>query len=110
MQPFDEVLGGQIDVHDLVRAREEFVGDALFHPHARRALDHVVEALQMLDIERADDVDAGRQEVFHILETLLGFRAGRVGVREFVHQRDGRARGPARRRCPSRVVPRRDIE
>ncbi len=93
MQPLDEILGRQVDVDDLVGASQELVGDALLDPHARRAFDHVVETFEVLDVQRADDVDARRKEVFHILETLFGLRAGRVRVGELVHECHGRRAG-----------------
>ena len=44
----------------------------------------------MLDVDRADDVDAGAQQVLHVFVTLSVLAIGRVGVREFIDQRDGR--------------------
>ena len=53
--------------------------------------DHVVEALDVLDIDRGIDVDAARQQFLDI-EIALGMTAaGGVGVGEFVDQRDLRA-------------------
>ena len=42
----------------------------------------------MLDVEGADDVDAGVEELEHVLVALLVAAAGHVGVRELVDDRD----------------------
>ena len=84
-----QVLDGEVQVHDLVRLLEEAVGDGLAHADARRALDHVVQALQVLHVERADDVDAGVEQ----LDARPG-SASCCGCR-------GRSCAPARRRAPA---------
>ena len=40
----------------------------------------------MLDVDRADDVDPGREQVLHVFVTFSVFGAGRVRVRELIHQ------------------------
>ena len=47
----------------------------------------------MLDIQRGDDIDARREERPHILVALGARRAGRVRVRQFVHERHARMAG-----------------
>ncbi len=51
------------------------------------ACDDVVERFQVLDVDGADDVDAGLEERFDVLPALLVLEAGRVRVRQFVDQR-----------------------
>ena len=76
-----------VDVDDLVGLGEDPVGQPLFHLHAHEPLDGVVEALEVLHVERGDDVDAGVEEVEDVLVALFVAAAGRVGVGEFVHER-----------------------
>ena len=54
--------------------------------------DHVVQAFDMLDVQRGVDVDAGRQQLLDIQVALGMAAAGRVGVRQLVDQHQ---RGPA---------------
>ena len=91
LEPLEEVLDREIEVHDLVRLQEERVGDGLAHAHAGGALDEVVQALEVLDVERADDVDARGEQLEHVLVALPVLRAGDVGVRDLVDDRDRRA-------------------
>src|SRR5574340_342426 len=48
----------------------------------------LVQALEMLDVDRRVDVDPGGQELLHVLPALLVARAGGVGVGELVDQGD----------------------
>ncbi len=53
----------------------------------------VVEALEMLDVDRGVDIDAGRQNLLHILPALFVPRTGGVGMGQLVHQDDLRLAG-----------------
>ena len=57
VEPLDQVFDRDVDVDDLVGLGQHAVGDALLDLHVRCPLDLVVEALQMLDVHRGDDVD-----------------------------------------------------
>jgi hypothetical protein len=92
-QPLDQFVGRGIDQHDLVGTVEEGVWQRLVHHDAGDAADHVVEALEMLNVERAVDVDAGCQQFLDVLPALGVARTGEVGMRQFVHQDKT---GPAR--------------
>ena len=61
LEPLDQVLHGEVEVHDLVGLLEEAVGHRLAHRDAGVARDELVERLEVLDVERADDVDAGAE-------------------------------------------------
>ena len=89
-QPLVQVLDGQVQVDDLVGLLEEAVGDRLAHRHAGRALDQVVQALQVLDVHRADDVDARVEQLEDVLVPLLVVAARDVRVRELVDDRQRR--------------------
>ena len=49
-------------------------------------LDRVVQALQVLHVQRADHVDPCREDLLHVLVTLGVSAVGRVGVGQLVHQ------------------------
>ncbi len=85
-------LRGHVDQLDLVGPADHLVRHGLPLPHPGDRLDHVPERLQVLDVHRGHDVDAGPQQLLHVLPALGVARAGHVGVRELVHERD---RGPA---------------
>ena len=87
-QSLEQLVGGNVDQDHLVRAIEERVGDRLPHADAGDATDDVVEALEMLDVERREDVDAGREQLLDVLPALRVARAGDVAVREFVDQHE----------------------
>jgi hypothetical protein len=57
---------------------------------AGRALDDVLQALEMLYVEGGDDVDPGVEHLLHVLVAAAILRAGRVGVRDLVDQNHAR--------------------
>jgi hypothetical protein len=77
-------------------AADHGVGHGLPLRHAGDLLDHVVERLEVLDVDGGDDVDARPQQLLHVLPALLVGRAGHVGVRQFVHECDLRLAGEHR--------------
>ncbi len=87
--PAAQRLGRHVDQLDLVGAADDHVGHGLALRHAGDLLDHVVDRLEVLDVDRRDDVDPGVQQVVDVLPAL-GVRAAvrHVGVREFVDQGD----------------------
>ncbi len=86
LEALDQILGREVDDLDVVGAVEDAVGHRLAHADARDLRDHVVEALDVLDVERGVDVDAGGEQLLDV-EVALGMAAaGRVGVRKLVDQ------------------------
>ena len=91
-QPLLQRLGREVDEHDLVGLVEDPVGERLAHADAGQLEDRVVEALEVLDVDGRDDVDAGVEDLVDVLVALLVAHARRVRVRELVDQRElGRA-------------------
>lgn len=82
----DQFVGRQVDDDDLVGLVEDAVGHGFPDADAGDAADDVVERLEVLDVDRGVDVDAGREQFLHVLPALGVARAGRVGVRQFVDQ------------------------
>ena len=99
---FSRSSGGR-SISSISSARsQDAVRQRFAHLDAGDALDDVVQALQVLDVERRVDVDAGGEDLVHVLPALEMPAAGRRWC--------GPARRPARcsgggrgwRRCPSR--------
>ena len=80
---------------DLVRALEDRVGDRLAHLDVGDLRDDVVQALDVLDVERRVHVDPGIEELEHVVEALAVARPGDVRVRQLVEDEEPR---PARER------------
>ena len=92
-QALQQILHGQIEVHDLVCLLEEGVRHRLSDLHVGRLFDQILETLEVLDVEGADDADARVEQVAGILVAfgVPGSRNIRVG--DFVHDRDLRMTG-----------------
>ena len=88
LQTLAEVLGRQVDVHELVRLAEHRIRYPLADLDVGRLLHHVVEAFQVLDVQRGDDVDPLGQDVLDILVPFGVPAAGDIGVRQFVDEGD----------------------
>ncbi len=101
-QALDEIVGRQVHQLDFARQLQHLVGQRLAHLNAGDARHHVVQALDVLNVERGVNVDAGGQQVFNVLIALFVAAAGDVGVRQFVDQHDLRLALQKARRCPSR--------
>ena len=93
LEPLDQVVGRQIDQLDGVGAVEHGVRHRLAHAHMRDLRDDVVEAFDVLDIDRGVDVDAAAHQLFDIEIALRMAAAFDVGMRELVDQHDLRPAG-----------------
>ena len=93
LEPLDQVVGRQIDQFDRVGAVEHRVRDRLAHPHMRDLRHHVVEAFDVLDVDRGVDVDAAAQQLLDIEIALRMAAAFDVGMGELVDQNDLRPAG-----------------
>ena len=86
--PSAQRLGGHVDELDLVGPTHPLVGHGLPLAHPGDALDDVVDGVQVLDVHRGDDVDAGLEQLLDVGEALLVAGPGGVRVGELVDQRD----------------------
>ena len=93
LQPGDQVLGREVDEHDLVGLGQLGVGHRLAHLDAGQLGHLVVERLEVLDVDGREDVDPGGEHVGDVLVALGVLEPGRVGVRELVDQAQLRAAG-----------------
>src|SRR5262249_3680419 len=88
LEPLEQILDGEIEVDDLHGLLDEAIGDRLADRDAGGVLDHVLERFEVLDVERADHVDPGGEDVEHVLVALLVLATRRVGVRDLVDDAD----------------------
>ena len=93
LEALDQIVGREIDQLDGVGAVEHGVRHRLAHAHMRDLGDHVIEAFDVLDIDRRVDVDAVTHQLFDVEIALRMAAAFDVGVSEFVDQNDLRAPG-----------------
>lgn len=84
LQPPDQIFRRQINQLDLVGLVEHLVRNRLAHRNPGDARNDIVQAFQMLHVERRPDVEAGFQQVRHILVALGMARTLDIRVRQFV--------------------------
>ena len=96
LQALDQLLRRQVDHHDLVRVVEHSIRHRLSNGDAGDALDDIGQAFQVLHVERGPHVDAGAEDLDHVLIALGMQQARRVGVRELVDQQQPRTPGDSR--------------
>ncbi len=59
MQALAQVIGRQVDQYYFICGIKERIGHRFAHLNAGHAADHVVQAFQMLNIHRGEDVNPG---------------------------------------------------
>jgi hypothetical protein len=92
-QALDQIVGRDVDKLDGVGAIKNRVRHGLAHAHVRDLRDHIVEALDVLDVDGGVNVDVVTEQLLHV-EVALGMAAaGHVGVGELVDQYDLRVAG-----------------
>ena len=92
-QPLNEIVGRQIDQLDGVGAIEHRVRNRFAHAYMGDLRDDVVEAFDVLNIDRGIDVDAVAHQLFDVEIALRMAAALRVGVRKLVDQHELRSPG-----------------
>ena len=90
LQALEEIVGRQVEELDLVSAIEDVIGHGLFDNDMRDLGDGVVEAFDVLHVQRGPDIDAVIEQLEHILPALLVARARRVVVGELIDEQQGR--------------------
>ncbi|EYU02381.1 hypothetical protein PA99_1451 [Pseudomonas aeruginosa PA99] len=85
-QALQQLARRQVDEDDLVGLLQHPVRHRLADLHAGDVADLVVEALQVLDVDRCVDVDSRRQQLLDVLPALGVAAAGNVAVGQFVDQ------------------------
>ena len=88
-----QLLRRAVDELHLLGGPDDVVRDRLALLDAGDALDHVVERLEVLDVDGRDHVDPGVEQLVHVLPALLVPRARHVGVGQLVDEGDGGVAG-----------------
>ena len=88
LQTLQQLRRRQVHHLDLAGLVQHAVGHRLADRDAGDLRHHVVQTLEVLDVHRGVDVDAGGQQLLDVVVALGMARAGRVGVRQLVHQRE----------------------
>ncbi len=95
-QALDQIVGRQVDQLDLVGPLKDAVGHRFAHRDAGDPRDDVVDAFQVLNVERRVNVDTRFQEVGNVLPALGVRQAGRIGMSEFIDENELRLAGKRR--------------
>ena len=90
LQSAEQLVGREIHQLDLVGPLEHGVGDRLAHDHAGDLGHDVVQALDVLDVERRVHGDPGVEQLEHVLPPLGMAGARGIGVRQLVDEDDRR--------------------
>ena len=96
LEPGNQLVRRRVDQHDLVGTVQHLVRHGFMDPDAGDRAYGAVQAFQMLHVQRRPAIDAGVQQLLHVLPALAVARAFDVGMRQLVHQQHGRL---ARQRC-----------
>ena len=59
VQALAQIIGRQVDQHHLIGGIEEGIGHRLAYLDAGYAADHVVQAFEMLNVNRGEHIDTG---------------------------------------------------
>ena len=90
-EPLDQLVGRQVDNFDIVGLVEHGIRHRFADPYARDLSHDIVQALDVLNVERGVHIDAGGKQLLDVEITLGMAAAWSIGVGEFVHKRDLRA-------------------
>lgn len=90
--PAAQPFGRHVHQLDLMGSADDLIGHRLVLRHPGDLLDDVVEGFEVLDVERADDIDPCCEQLLDVLPALEVAAAARdVAVGELVDNRDLRA-------------------
>ena len=86
LQTREQLLGGYVYQFQRVGRVENVVGNRFPDGDARDLSNHVVEAFDVLDVQRSPNVDARSQKIIYILPALGMTRTFSIGVGKFIQQ------------------------
>lgn len=75
MQSLAQIVWRQIDQHHFVRRVEKGIGYGFANLNAGHAADHVVQAFEMLNIYRGENINACFKQLFNVLPAFGVARA-----------------------------------
>ena len=70
MQALAQIVRRQVNQYDFIGRIKKRIGDGFPHLDTGYPAYHVVQAFQMLNIHRSEDVDAGFKQLLNILPAL----------------------------------------
>src|SRR5450759_3504443 len=85
-QPFQQIVRRQIDELDLVSALEHRIGHRFPNANLGDAADDIVQAFEVLDVERRVNVDAAVEQLLDIVPAFRMARALGVGMSQLINQ------------------------
>lgn len=86
LEALQEVIGWQVDELHFVGLFQHRIGHRLPHADPADSSHHVVQALQVLDVQRRIDVDASIEQLLDILPALGMARAFHIGMGQLIDQ------------------------
>ena len=87
-QPLEKFRRGKIDNFDLGCFIDHPVRNCFSHEHAGNLGNNIIEALDMLDIQRCVDIDTGIKQFLYILVTFGVPGTGNIRVSKFVDKNE----------------------
>ena len=90
-QPLEQFIGREVDQDDFIGLVEHRVWHGLAHPHLGDFQHHIVEAFEVLDVQRRPHIDAGGEQFVDVLPALRMAAARNIGVRVFIDQQQAGA-------------------
>ena len=93
LQAIHQLIRRQVDQFNLVRHFQHAIRHGFPHPDAGDARHRFIQRLDMLDVQRGEDVDARRKHLLHILPALFMAAALGIGMGQFVDEREVRLAG-----------------
>src|SRR5215475_96195 len=88
LEPLDQIIRREIDQLHGISAIEYRIGNSLAYANMRDLSDNVIEAFDMLDVDRRVDVNAAAQQLFDVEIALRMTAAWRVCVGKLIDQHD----------------------
>ncbi len=89
VETFDQLLCWEVNQPDVPQALEYRIRNCFADANSSDLMHHVIQTLQVLNVDRGIDVDARVQEFLDILPATFMATAGRIAMRQFVHKGDG---------------------
>lgn len=86
LEPEQQFFRRDVYEFQVVRQIEHPVRNGLSNSHTGNLADHIVEAFDVLNVQRRPDVDTGCKKLFHILPAFFMTTADRIRMGEFIHQ------------------------
>ena len=84
-QTGNKFIGRQIDIHNLIGKRQNFIGNSFCDFYSDDISDAFVQTFDVLNIDRTDYVDSGLQNFQNILPSFFVRASFHIGVRQFIH-------------------------